>query len=81
MSVPSPYSSPDDGEVLVDAVERDATGDLGEVRGEDQPDRDRLAVCESVLGRDLERVRERVAVVQERPAAALAFVGRRRSRP
>ena len=70
-----PVLLPDDGEVLVDAAERDATEHVRQVSREDQPDRHRLAVREPMLGRDLERVGERVAVVEDRPAAALAFVG------
>ncbi len=50
--------------VRVDALERSR-----ELRGEDEADRDRLAVQERVARRRLERVRERVPVVQHRPRA------------
>ena len=64
----------DDVVVLLHAGVVDAAEHVGEVGGVDEPDRDRLAVGERVVGVDLERVGQRVAVVQQRPPPALAFV-------
>ena len=59
--------------VMIDAFER-----AGEVRGEHEADRDRLPVQQRVIGRDLERVGERVPVVEDR--ARHRFVRARRRR-
>ena len=54
----------------------------GELRGEHEPDRDRLAVRERVAAHRLERVRERVAVVEVRAQRRDAPLRRlRRSAP
>ena len=57
--------------IVVDAVE--LPGDLG---GVDETDRDRFAVMQVVVARGLERMGERVSVVQDRTAPALALVAR-----
>ncbi len=59
--------------VMIDAFERG-----GEVRGEHEADRDRLAVQQRVTGRDLERVGERVPVVEDRARTRFARARRRR---
>ena len=64
-----------DPAVLVDAGLIDATELVGQLGREDQPDRHRLAVREVVVGGDLQGVGQRVAVVEQRPPAVLAFVG------
>ncbi len=71
----NPYSPATMRAVLVDALVVDAAEFAGELGREDQPDRDRLAVGEVVVGGDLERMGEGVAVVEQRPATALALVG------
>ena len=53
----------------------------GQLGGVDQPDADRLAVGQAVLGGDLQGVGQRVAVVEQRPPAALALVGGHDRRP
>ena len=64
-----------DPAVLVDAGLVDAIEFAGQLGGEDEPDGHGLAVGELVIGGDLDRVGERVAVVEERPSAAFALVG------
>ena len=71
----------DDPAVLVDAGLVDAIEFERQLGGEDEPDRHRLAVGDLVVGGDLDRVSERVAVVEERPPPALALVRRHRHRP
>jgi hypothetical protein len=58
------------------AVLADAAEFAGEFGGEDQTDRDRLAMGDVVIGGRLECVGQRVAVVEQCPAAAFAFVRR-----
>ncbi len=65
-----------DPAVLVDAGLIDAAEFARQFGGEDQPDRHRLTVREVVVGGDLEGVGQRVAVVEQRPPAAFALVGR-----
>ena len=71
----------DDPAVLVDAGLVDAIEFEGQLCGEDEPDRHGFTVGDLVIGGDLDRVSERVAVVEERPTPAFAFVRRHRHRP
>ena len=72
-------------EVLLHARVVDAAEHSGEVGRVDEPDGDRLAVRELVIGLDLERVGERVPVVEQGATApligALALVARPRPLP
>src|SRR5581483_12010663 len=64
----------DDGAVQRHAVVVDASECARQLGGEHETDGDRLAVTEVVAPRRLQRVRERVPVVQQGAAAGLALV-------
>ena len=66
----------DDVVVLGDASIVDPAQRPRQVGGEDEPDRDRLAVRDPVIGGGLQGVGQRVAVVEQGPTTALALVGR-----
>ena len=54
----------------------DSSETVSDLRGVHQPDRDSFPVAERMIARRLDGVRERVAVVEDRPAATLALVRR-----
>ena len=67
--------------MLLDAASIDAPEQMGEVGGVDQPDGDRLAMGERVVRLDLERVGQRVAVVQQCSTPGLRARRSTRRRP
>ena len=75
-AVGRPYVSPTTSMCCPTRCAVDAFESVGQMGGEHETDRDRFTVRHVVVARGLERVRERVPVVQDRTAPALALVGR-----
>ncbi|CAM5517834.1 hypothetical protein STANM309S_00606 [Streptomyces tanashiensis] len=65
----------DDLQVFGDALRADAPQRAGEPSGEDRSDGDGLAVPQREVGGPLQRVSERVAVVEDVTQARVALVG------